>query len=126
MRWTIMCIELTGTSKRRIKTTAVWPVLFAVVQTIAVAQQQVGLESEIYSTRPELGSAEIVYLDHSGWLIRTKNHLLVFDYVEPAQPAAGRLLAQGFLDPSLFPKTNIVVFITHDHKDHFDPIVFAW
>ena len=33
-------------------------------------------------TKLDAGQAEIHYLGHSGWAVRTRNHLLIFDYWE--------------------------------------------
>ena len=70
-------------------------------------------------------AVELQYLQHSGWIVRTETHVLVFDYVErlpsgPALPAALRLSADSFDD------RRVVVFVSHGHDDHFDAGVGAW
>ena len=76
----------------------------------------------------ELGEGEAViwYLGHSGWAIKTRKHLLVFDYFdqgrEPSQPA----LCNGHIDPAELAAETVTVFATHEHGDHYDPIIFEW
>ncbi len=87
------------------------------------------------SDNPELqnvleeGEAYIWYLGHAGWAIRTKNHLLIFDYVSvflsgevPEKPS----LADGYVDPSEIKDCSVFVFVSHGHGDHFDPMIFQW
>lgn len=46
------------------------------------------------------GEAVVWYLGHSGWAVKTKNHLLVFDYSERAAPVSEPRLANGYINPS--------------------------
>ncbi len=72
--------------------------------------------------------AIVWYLGHSGWAIKTQNHLLIFDYFEypnRAQPIDASL-ASGYVTTSEIEKENVAVFVSHEHGDHFDPRIFAW
>jgi ankyrin repeat protein len=66
------------------------------------------------------------YTGHSGWTIKTKNHLLVFDYwagdYTPPQPS----LSNGFINPDEIRGLPVTVFVSHSHRDHYDPTVFEW
>jgi len=72
--------------------------------------------------------AVIWYLGHSGWAIRTENHLLIFDYYEFPNRAVPKdaSLASGYIVPSEIKNENVAVFVSHEHGDHYDPRIFAW
>jgi L-ascorbate metabolism protein UlaG (beta-lactamase superfamily) len=65
------------------------------------------------------------YLQHSGWLVRTAGHVLVFDYV-PTIPGVRPLPAGVAPGPRDFAERQVVVFVTHVHRDHYSPAVFEW
>ncbi|MBN2788612.1 MAG: ankyrin repeat domain-containing protein [Candidatus Delongbacteria bacterium] len=72
--------------------------------------------------------AKIWFLGHSGWAIKTKDHLLIFDYFEssratkPDEPN----INNGYLDPEQLKDENIIVFISHSHQDHYQASLFDW
>jgi L-ascorbate metabolism protein UlaG (beta-lactamase superfamily) len=78
------------------------------------------------------GGAFVWYLGHCGYAVRTRDHLLIFDYQEksdgrqpktkPAQPS----LASGWIDPEEIKGLKVRVFASHSHGDHFDPVIFSW
>jgi L-ascorbate metabolism protein UlaG (beta-lactamase superfamily) len=82
------------------------------------------LESDL-----ENGEAFIWYLGHAGWAVKTKNHLLIFDYVSlsrTGEASENPSLAEGYIDPSEIKNCNVFVFVSHGHADHFDPAIFEW
>ena len=54
---------------------------------------------------------KITYINHSGFLIETKDCYYIFDYYKGELP---------FLDK----KKEVIVFCSHFHKDHFNPVIF--
>jgi len=70
--------------------------------------------------------AVIWYLSHAGWAVKTKNHLLIFDYAELGEKPAEPMLVNGFINPSEIEDLNVSVFVTHEHNDHYDPVIFNW
>ena len=54
---------------------------------------------------------KITYINHSGFLIETKDCYYIFDYYK------GEL-------PPLDKKKEVIVFCSHFHKDHFNPVIF--
>jgi len=72
--------------------------------------------------------AVIWHLGHSGWAIKTRNHLLVFDYFDPPGQAAPSepSLACGRINPAKLKNQSMTVFSTHGHGDHYDAGMFAW
>lgn len=72
------------------------------------------------------GQAVVWYLGHSGWAVKTRNHLLVFDYwkrdAAPDEPA----LANGNFNPLELQDLNVTVFASHTHGDHYMPTIFEW
>ena len=66
----------------------------------------------------------ITHYYHSGFSVAEKDVLLVFDYWRGEQ---GELTPQLQLTPEqLSAYRKVFVFITHEHPDHLDPIVFSW
>jgi L-ascorbate metabolism protein UlaG (beta-lactamase superfamily) len=73
------------------------------------------------------GEAEVIFLGHSGWAIKTQNHFLVFDYFNDTrtrQPDHACLLS-GCIDTAELSGQNLAIFSTHDHGDHFSPSIFS-
>ncbi len=76
-------------------------------------------------------SAVIRYLGHCGFAVETANHLLIFDYVEKmleefyGHPSS-RSLEAGYIDPEEIMGRKVEVLVTHEHGDHFDPVIFEW
>jgi L-ascorbate metabolism protein UlaG (beta-lactamase superfamily) len=72
--------------------------------------------------------AIIWYLFHSGWAIKTQNHLLIFDYweSEDRNVPEHRSLSSGFINPAEISGQNVYVFISHSHADHYDPEILNW
>jgi L-ascorbate metabolism protein UlaG (beta-lactamase superfamily) len=66
--------------------------------------------------RLEDGEAHIWHLGHAGWLVRTSEHCLVFDYTGSTENGA---LDSGTLSPELLAGQQVVLFISHAHGDHF-------
>lgn len=54
----------------------------------------------------------ITYLGHSGFLVETKGHYLLFDYY------TGKL-------PVFLPEKKLTVFVSHSHQDHYNQEIFA-
>lgn len=54
----------------------------------------------------------ITYLGHSGFLVETTEHYLLFDYY------TGKL-------PAFQPEKKLTVFVSHSHQDHYNREIFA-
>jgi ankyrin repeat protein/L-ascorbate metabolism protein UlaG (beta-lactamase superfamily) len=72
------------------------------------------------------GEATIWYLRHSGWAVKTKSALLIFDYWDDAPSPDEKLLANGHIRPEELKGYPVYVFVSHEHSDHFDPQIFEW
>lgn len=68
--------------------------------------------------------AKVWYLAHSGFAVQTESSFLIFDYYldEPK----GVTIEQGVIDPKELAEKNVIVFVSHNHDDHFNPVVFEW
>lgn len=66
--------------------------------------------------RPKHGEAHVWYLGHAGWLVRTSEHFLIFDYTGPVVAGDPR---QGTLSGDLFGAERVLLFVSHAHGDHF-------
>lgn len=70
--------------------------------------------------------AEIWYLFHSGFAVKTQRHLLVFDYYLDKPAGEPRSLQTGVIEPSEIKNENVIVFSSHRHPDHYNPAIFNW
>ena len=74
----------------------------------------------------EKGQAEIIYLCHSGWAVKTASAFLIFDYWERTQRPEKPSLSNGFIDPEEIRDQNVYVFVSHRHGDHYDERIWEW
>ncbi|MBN2135142.1 MAG: ankyrin repeat domain-containing protein [Acidobacteria bacterium] len=72
------------------------------------------------------GQAFIWYLRHSGWAIKTKNKLMIFDYWDNGSAPTKKLLANGYINPEELKDLDVYIFVTHQHRDHFDRQILSW
>ncbi len=72
------------------------------------------------------GEAILWYLGHTGWAIKTQNHLMVFDYWKRWASADEPCLANGHISSHEIADQNLAVYVTHEHGDHFDTTIFDW
>jgi ankyrin repeat protein/L-ascorbate metabolism protein UlaG (beta-lactamase superfamily) len=82
--------------------------------------------SEYLSKPMNDGEAYIWYLKHSGWAVKTKNALLIFDYWDDAPSPDVKLLANGHINVEEIKNLPVYVFVSHSHGDHFDKQIFEW
>ena len=76
--------------------------------------------SELLQMPLEDGQAILWHLFHSGFAVRTSDHLMIFDYWPVVSSASQRGgLAAGFIDPVEIQDQNVIVFISHEHHDHW-------
>jgi len=83
--------------------------------------------SELLQSNVEEGDAILWHLYHSGFAIKTAQHLLIFDY----WPGTGefdeeRGLAAGLISPAELQGQNVVVFFSHEHYDHWYRDAIEW
>ncbi|MDH4156472.1 MAG: ankyrin repeat domain-containing protein [candidate division Zixibacteria bacterium] len=84
------------------------------------------ISSAYLAQQPGDGEAYLWYLGNCGYLIKTRNHCLIFDYwtrgARPAEPS----VANGFINPSELASEDVAVFVSHEHSDHYDSTIFGW
>jgi len=67
--------------------------------------------------------AEIYYMYHSGFAIKTKNHFLIFDYYkEPVENHQSKVISSE----NIKEMKNVYVFSSHSHEDHFNSSILNW
>lgn len=72
-------------------------------------------------------SAKINYLYNSGFTLETENYLLIFDYYKDSVSKNSKCIENGAIgDIDLKIPKKIIVFSSHSHFDHFNPIVLTW
>jgi len=68
--------------------------------------------------------AKIWYLYHSGFAVQTTNHFLIFDYWK--NKPSGKGLESGVIDPAALQDSDVIVFVSHRHGDHYNREVLSW
>lgn len=68
--------------------------------------------------------AEIIYLHHSSFAVKTTGHFLIFDYYLDAPHGCG--LSHGVIDPNEIKDEDVVIFASHSHPDHYSTRIFSW
>ncbi|MBM7623168.1 MBL fold metallo-hydrolase [Sporohalobacter salinus] len=69
----------------------------------------------------------IYHLYHSGVYLETENYSLVFDYYNDRPKNGERIIENGILTTDeLATNDNVLVFVSHNHGDHFNPVIFDW
>ncbi|MDK2801067.1 MAG: hypothetical protein PWP27_2120 [Clostridiales bacterium] len=70
--------------------------------------------------------AYVWYLFHSSFAVKTKNYFIIFDYYMDTPSKEPRCLQTGVIQPAEIQDDNVVVFSSHNHFDHFNPVIFNW
>ena len=83
-------------------------------------------ESGLLSKALPRGEAQVWYLRHSGWAVRTRSAFLVFDYWDDDPAPDEMLLSNGHIRPEELKGLPVYVFVSHEHGDHFDPQILEW
>lgn len=66
----------------------------------------------------------VTYYHHSGFSVESGKVLLIFDYWTGK---AKKLPVERQIKPDYIARFNeVYVFVSHDHEDHFDPIIYTW
>lgn len=70
---------------------------------------------------------KVNYLFNSGFLVETKDHILVFDYFLDSVEQGEESLNNGVIRIEQLPKDKaLIVFSSHSHQDHFNPVILNW
>jgi len=96
-------------------------IFLLIISTLAYSQNKSVLEKNL-----KTGEALIFYLFHSGWAVKTQNHLFIFDYWEMKEKPDQPSLLNGFINSSEIASQNVYVFVSHRHSDHYDPTILEW
>ena len=94
----------------------------------AVPNQKQKTESATDLLKKPLAENEAIvwYTGHSGWTIKTKNHLLIFDYWPGDYAPPDVSLSNGYINPAELTGIPTTVFVSHNHRDHYTPAIFEW
>jgi len=72
-------------------------------------------------------TVKIYYLYHSGFAVKIKGNLLIFDYYSNESQEGLRGLSRGTISQEdLKEAEKVYVFVSHSHYDHYNPIIFEW
>jgi L-ascorbate metabolism protein UlaG (beta-lactamase superfamily) len=90
---------------------------------LTVAQTAVAAEPGWMTSPLEGDQAIVVYLFHSGWVVRTRSQILIFDPVA----APGHTILEPLGVPlEALAGHSVTVFVSHAHSDHWDPAILVW
>lgn len=71
--------------------------------------------------------AKINYLYNSGFTVETENYLLIFDYYKDSTDNGDKSISNGAIgEEDLKTQKKVIVFSSHSHFDHFNPIILKW
>ncbi len=82
--------------------------------------------SPLLKKKLKSGEAILWYLGHSGVAVKTRKHLLIFDYWNYGQHPDQPYLANGHINTDEIKDQHVYVFVTHNHIDHHDSIIYYW
>ena len=69
----------------------------------------------------------ISYLFNSSFIVETKNYLLIFDYYKDSVEKGSKNKLNGAISfDDLKTDKKILVFVSHSHLDHYNPVIFKW
>ena len=72
-------------------------------------------------------NVKIHYLFNSGFTLETDEVFCVFDYFRDSVSHGKKCLANGAVDIEELPMDKkIIVFSSHSHQDHFNPVILGW
>lgn len=70
---------------------------------------------------------KIYYIYHSGFAVETTNYFLVFDYYKESNNTNESIHLNNFtLKDLIRNKKNVLIFSSHSHHDHFNPVILDW
>lgn len=70
---------------------------------------------------------KINYLFNSGFTVEMEKHLLIFDYFKDSIDNGEKNRANGVIgEEDLNTDKKIIVFSSHSHRDHFNPVILDW
>lgn len=70
---------------------------------------------------------DINYLFNSGFIVETENYLMIFDYFKDSVEKGNKNKSNGAISNcDLRTDKKILVFVSHSHADHYNPIIFKW
>ena len=72
------------------------------------------------------GRIKVHYLYHSGYAVQLDDRLLVFDYYLDKPEGEVRSLDTGVIEPEEIKDFDTLVFSSHRHQDHFNPVILSW
>ena len=70
------------------------------------------------------GTAMVTYYHHSGFTVEVGRNLLIFDYWRGEKLELPQ--RTWIKNDDLAKYEKILVFVTHDHEDHFDEAIYGW
>ena len=66
----------------------------------------------------------IHYFYNSGWMIETNKHVVVIDFITHTSSGSTLDHLENLIRQADSRGKKIIIMVTHDHQDHFDPLIF--
>jgi L-ascorbate metabolism protein UlaG (beta-lactamase superfamily) len=71
-------------------------------------------------------AVEVWYLGHSGFAVKIADTIMIFDYYLDNPAGDKRALETGVVDPDEIKDKKVLIFSSHRHPDHFNPLILSW
>ena len=120
------CITEGETDARSSLVRVMGPATLVVALSISAVPTAAQSVNELLAADIEDGAATVWYLGHAGWAVKTRDHLVIFDYWEFLKPPRQESLANGFIGAAEIADQRTIVFVAHQPADHCDPKTFQW
>lgn len=84
------------------------------------------IKSDLLNAELDEGEAFVWYLNHSGYAVKTKNNLVIFDYWTQDEHPDVASINNGYINPEEIKDLNVTVLASHSHRDHYTADIFEW
>lgn len=69
---------------------------------------------------------DVWYLGHSGFAVIIEDTLLIFDYYLDDSNSDAHSLNSGVINLEEIKDKRVLIFSSHAHPDHFNPVILSW
>ncbi|MDA3846681.1 MAG: hypothetical protein PF505_09095 [Vallitaleaceae bacterium] len=73
-----------------------------------------------------MNDLKVWYLFHSGFAVKHKKNVFIFDYYNNIPKNEVFDLNHGVVNPEEIKDCHVYVFVSHSHYDHYNSIIFTW
>lgn len=71
-------------------------------------------------------NVQVWYLFHSGFAVKHRDCIFIFDYYNNISSNKTFDLNHGVINPKDLKDYHVFVFVSHSHYDHYNSVIFTW